>query len=326
MRRLARSPCRTVRQGGLSIKPLFIHGPAPGYRMALCVVLSFVMMLSSRIAGDDWMASVRTQLSTLVSPIQWLVSMPGKGVSWASVSLSSQTSLIDQNRQLSDELLEKKVRLQRMQTLEAENAQLRDLLKARPRRDIDYMMAELVMLDNDPYRQQMIIDRGEGDGAYIGQPVIDASGVAGKVIEVSRFTSRVLLINDIQQAVPIQVVRNGLRFIVQGTGDPDGLQVLHVPNNADIRPGDLLVTSGLGGEFPAGYPVATISDVQNSTNGPFAQVDARSASHLERSRHFLMLFAHNLPDEALTQVRLSPAALSAVNMVLKQPGEVLHAR
>ena len=294
--------------------------------MALCVVLSFIMMLSSRIAGDDWMANVRTQLATLVSPVQWLVSMPGKGVSWASVSLSSQTSLIDQNRQLSDELLEKKVRLQRMQTLEAENAQLRDLLKARPRRDIDYMMSELVMLDNDPYRQQMIIDRGEGDGAYIGQPVIDASGVAGKVIEMSRFTSRVLLINDIQQAVPIQVVRNGLRFIAQGTGDPDGLQVLHVPNNADVRPGDLLVTSGLGGEFPAGYPVATVTDVQNSTNGPFAQVEARSASRLERSRHFLMLFARNLPDDSLAQVRLSPAALSAVNLVLKQSGEILYAR
>ena len=305
---------------------MFIHGPAPGYRMALCVVLSFIMMLSSRIAGDDWMANVRTQLATLVSPVQWLVSMPGKGVSWASVSLSSQTSLIDQNRQLSDELLEKKVRLQRMQTLEAENAQLRDLLKARPRRDIDYMMSELVMLDNDPYRQQMIIDRGEGDGAYIGQPVIDASGVAGKVIEMSRFTSRVLLINDIQQAVPIQVVRNGLRFIAQGTGDPDGLQVLHVPNNADVRPGDLLVTSGLGGEFPAGYPVATVTDVQNSTNGPFAQVEARSASRLERSRHFLMLFARNLPDDSLAQVRLSPAALSAVNLVLKQSGEILYAR
>ena len=318
------------RQGGLSIKPLFIHGPAPGYRMALCAVLSLVMMLSSRMVGDDWMASVRTPLLTLVSPIQWLVSVPGKGVSWASVSLSSQSSLIEQNRQLSDELLQKKVRLQRMQTLEAANTQLRDLLKARPRRDIPYMMSELVMLDNDPYRQQMIIDRGEGDGAYVGQPVIDASGVAGKVIEVSRFTSRVLLINDIQQAVPIQIVRNGLRFIAQGTGDPDGVQVLNVPNNADVRTGDLLVTSGLGGEFPAGYPVATVTDVQNSANGPFAQVDARSASHLERSRYFLMLFARDVADNALTPVQLSPAALSAVNLVLKQSlrqsGETRHAR
>lgn len=315
-------------QGGLRIKPLFIHGPAPGYRMALCVVLSFAMMFTSRFAGDDWETSVRTQLSTLVSPIQWLVSLPGKGVSWASVSLSSQSSLIEQNRRLNDELLERKVRLQRMQTLEAENAQLRDLLKARPRRDIPYMMSELVMLDNDPYRQQMIIDRGEGDGVYIGQPVIDASGVAGKVIELSRFSSRVLLINDVQQAMPIQVVRNGLRFIAQGTGDADGLQVLHVPNNADVRSGDLLVTSGLGGEFPAGYPVATVTDVQSSANGPFAQVDARSASHLLRSRHFLLLFAQDLSemDEPHEPSHLTPVALLSVNRVLKKTGDTLYAR
>ena len=271
---------------------------------------------------------MRTQLSTLVSPIQWLVSLPGKAVSWASVSLSSQSSLIEQNRRLNDELLERKVRLQRMQTLEAENTQLRELLKARPRRDIPFMMSELVMLDNDPYRQQMILDRGEGDGAYIGQPVIDASGVAGKVIEMSRFSSRVLLINDIQQAVPIQVVRNGLRFIAQGTGDADGLQVLYVPNNADVRPGDLLVTSGLGGEFPAGYPVATVTDVQSSATGAFAQVDARSSSHLSRSRHFLMLFARNLPEmsEPPALSHLTPVTLSSVNLVLKKTGETLHAR
>lgn len=283
--------------------------------MVICAVLSIALMVADQ--RYDGMASVRTQLSTLVTPIQWLVALPAKSFSWASTEFASQRSLIDENERLRGQLVMLAQRVQRIDSLDAENTQLRELLKARPRHDIPYMAAELVMLDNDPYRQQMIIDRGDRAGAYVGQPVIDAAGVTGKVISVSRFTSRVLLINDVEQAVPIQVVRNGLRFIARGAGELDGMQVLNVPNNTDIRVDDVLVTSGLGGGFPAGYPVATVTSVQNSSNGPFAEVEARPAAHLARSRLFLLLFADNLPEEETT-LKVEESALKAAGKVLRQ--------
>ena len=289
--------------------------------MVICAILSIALMVADQ--RYDGMASVRTQLSTLVTPIQWLVTLPSKGFSWASTELASQRSLIEENEHLRNQLVALAQRTQRIESLDAENTQLRELLKARPRRDIPYMAAELVMLDNDPYRQQMIIDQGDQAGVYVGQPVIDSAGVAGKVISVSRFTSRVLMINDTEQAVPIQVVRNGLRFIARGTGDAEGMQILHVPNNTDVRVGDLLVTSGLGGGFPAGYPVATVSAVQSSDNGPFAQVEARPSAHLERSRQFLLLFANDLPEEETT-LRVEEGAIKAAGKVLRQEIKIVR--
>lgn len=283
--------------------------------MVICAVLSIALMVADQ--RYDGMASVRTQLSTLVTPIQWLVALPAKSFSWASTEFASQRSLINENERLRGQLVTLAQRVQRIDSLDAENVQLRELLKARPRHDIPYMAAELVMLDNDPYRQQMIIDRGDQSGVYVGQPVIDAAGVTGKVISVSRFTSRVLLINDVEQAVPIQVVRNGLRFIARGAGEFEGMRVLNVPNNTDIRADDVLVTSGLGGGFPAGYPVATVSSVQNSGNGPFAEVEARPAAHLARSRQFLLLFAKDLPEEETT-LKVEEGALKAAGKVLRQ--------
>ncbi|WP_317627716.1 rod shape-determining protein MreC [Halotalea alkalilenta] len=298
-------------RGGWPIKPLFIHGPLPGYRMLLCAVLAGALLFLDH--RYTWMDQVRAEASTLVAPIQWLVSLPAEGFSWASMTFSTQRSLVEENRSLREQLVLLSQRAQRMESVSAENARLRALLKATPRDEIPYLTAELMMLDNDPFIQQMIVNRGAREGVYVGQPVIDASGVVGQVISVSRYTSRVLMISDPSHGVPVQIVRNGLRFIVQGGGGPEGLVVQNVPNNADIREGDLLVTSGLGGGFPQGYPVATVVSVQQNPNGPFARVEAQSSAQLDRSRQYLLLFAR----DAIAAHELVPLNQEALDAAIR---------
>jgi len=191
---------------------------------------------------------------------------------------------------LREQILTLSHRGQRLANLTAENAELRNLLGAAERRDIPYITAELLSLDNDPFSHQMVVDRGHRNGAYVGQPVIDASGLVGQVAAVSAYSSRVLLLADASHALPVQINRNGLRFIVQGTGRYGSVNVLHVPDTADIREGDLLTTSGLAGRFPPGYPVARVTEVYHDPGQPFARVIAEPSAQLQRSRHFLLLF------------------------------------
>ncbi|WP_279586971.1 rod shape-determining protein MreC [Modicisalibacter xianhensis] len=270
------------------MKPLFSHGPVPGYRMLLCAIVAFALMFAEQRMPR--MADFRAHLSTLVAPVQWVVSLPSEGLTWGALVLSDQRKLIEENQHLREQLLMLSHRVQRMASLTAENVRLRELLDAARRNDMPYMTAELLSLDSDPFTYQMVIDRGRTDGVYTGQPVMDASGLIGQVTSVSAYTSRVLMLADASHAVPVKINRNGLRFIVQGSGRYDSLDVLHVPDTADIRQGDLLVTSGLAGRFPEGYPVARVVEVVHDPGEPFAQVRAEPVSQPERSRHFLLLF------------------------------------
>ncbi|MGC3872022.1 rod shape-determining protein MreC [Halomonas sp. GXIMD04776] len=287
------------------MKPLFSQGPASGYRMLLCAVLAFALMFAEQRLPR--MTELRAHLTTIVAPVQWAVSLPSDALSWGSLVLSDQRNLIDENRQLREQLLKLSRRVQRMASLAAENVRLRELLDAAQRDDIPYVTAQLLSLDSDPFTHQMVIDRGRVDGAYRGQPVMDASGLIGQVMSVSAYTSRVLMLADASHAVPVQINRNGLRFIVQGTGSYDHLLVIHVPDTADIREGDLLVTSGLAGRFPEGYPVARVTEVIHDPGEPFAQVSAKPISQPERSRHFLLLFPP--PPTEVSQSALEAAIL-----------------
>lgn len=236
------------------------------------------------------MEDIRAQMTMVVAPIQWVVSLPSDLLNWGALALSDQQALVDENRRLREQILTLSHRGQRLANLTAENAELRALLKAGKRRDIPFITAELLSLDNDPFSHQMVVDRGHRNGAYVGQPVIDASGLVGQVTAVSAYSSRVLLLADASHALPVQVNRNGLRFIVQGSGRYGSVNVLHVPDTADIREGDLLTTSGLAGRFPPGYPVARVTKVYHDPGQPFAQVTAEPSAQLQRSRHFLLLF------------------------------------
>ena len=256
--------------------------------MLICAVMAGALMFVD--THFTRMESLRAQLSTLVAPIQWVVSLPSDVLNWGSLALSDQRALLEENSRLREQLLTLSQRVQLMASLTAENVRLRELLGAAQEHDVPYLTAKLLSLDPDPFTHQIVIDRGRRDGVYMGQPVMDASGIAGQVSETSAYSSRVLLLTDASHALPIQVNRNGLRFIIQGTGNYNDLQVLHVPDSADIREGDLLVTSGIGGRFPGGYPVARITEVVHGSGGPFAKVSAKPVAQLQRSRHFLLLF------------------------------------
>ncbi len=236
------------------------------------------------------MEGVRAQMTMVVAPVQWIVSVPSDLLNWGALALSDQQALVDENRRLREQILTLSHRGQRMANLTAENTELRHLLNAAERRQIPYISAELLSLDNDPFSHQMVVDRGHRNGAYVGQPVIDASGLVGQVTAVSAYSSRVLLLADASHALPVQINRNGLRFIVQGAGRYGSVNVLHVPDTADIREGDLLTTSGIAGRFPPGYPVARVTNVYHDPGQPFAHVTAEPTAQLQRARHFLLLF------------------------------------
>lgn len=280
--------------------------------MFLCAVVAGALMFVD--THFTRMESVRAQLSTLVAPIQMVVSLPSDILNWGALALSDQRALVEENARLREQLLTLSHRVQRMASLTAENVRLRELLDAAHEHDVPYLTAELLSLDPDPFTHQMVIDRGRRDGVYAGQPVMDSSGLAGQVSELSAYSSRVLLVTDASHALPVQVNRNGLRFIIQGTGSYNALKVLHVPDTADIRVGDLLVSSGLAGRFPVGYPVARVTEVGHDPGEPFAAVKAEPVARLQRSRHFLLLFP---PEPALNVVEgrwepeLDPLAIDA---------------
>ncbi|PRY73503.1 rod shape-determining protein MreC [Halomonas ventosae] len=280
--------------------------------MLLCVILASALMFAD--TRFTRMEPVRAQLSTLVAPIQWLVSLPSDVLNWASLALSDQRALVDENRRLREQILTLSHRVQRMASLTAENVRLRELLAATRQRDMPYITAELLSLDPDPFTHQMVIDRGRRDGVYVGQPVLDASGLVGQITATSAYSSRVLLLADASHALPVQVNRNGLRFILQGAGSYDALNVTHVPDTADIRAGDLLTTSGLGGRFPPGYPVARVADVVHDPGQPFARVTAAPVAQLQRSRHFLLLFPP-APPAAPPEGELAAPALEAARRI-----------
>jgi rod shape-determining protein MreC len=182
-------------------------------------------------------------------------------------------------------------RLQRLTALEAENARLRALLDARGRVRDEVRVAEILAVDANPYKHNLVIGVGSRDGVYDGQAIVDSNGVVGQVIETGIMTSEAVLISDADHALPVEVNRNGLRTIAVGTGEIDRLDLPFLPNNADIRAGDLLVTSGLGGAFPAGYPVALVNSVTRIPSKPFAEVTATPAAALDQVREVMLIWS-----------------------------------
>lgn len=171
-----------------------------------------------------------------------------------------------------------------------ENARLRELLGLPLRRDEQKMVTQVISTVNDPYSDQVVIDKGSVNGVYEGQPVISDKGVVGQVVAVAKMTSRVLLICDATHALPIRVLRNDIRVIAAGNGCTDDLQLEHLPANTDIRVGDVLVTSGLGGRFPEGYPVGVVSSVKLDTQRAYTVIQARPTAGLQRLRYLLLLW------------------------------------
>jgi rod shape-determining protein MreC len=233
---------------------------------------------------------IRGGLAVLVYPLQYLVDLPFAIGGWASENLATRTSLLEENSALRDKQLTLQFKLQQFEALESENQRLRSLLQSSSRKWERVLIAELLQVDFDPFRQLVLLNKGATDGVFEGHPLLDAYGVLGQVAHVSPLNSSAILITDPSHMVPVQVNRNGLRALAVGTGEGGQLDIPHLPNNADIEVGDLLVTSGLGLRFPPGYPVARVSRIEKDPTEPFATVSATPLAHLKRTREVLLVW------------------------------------
>lgn len=252
------------------------------------MLLSIVLMAVDH--RYQQLQTVRSTLAVVTYPLYLLADLPNTAGAWLSEAFATRNRLQSDNQRLHQENLELRALLQKYDTLEAENRRLRDLLGSSIKVGDRVLIAELSSVDLDPYKQQIVINKGHAAGVYEGQAVVDAHGIMGQVTNTTPFTATVLLITDNSHALPVQVLRNGLRTIAVGTGLNDQLDLPYLPNDADIEPGDLLVSSGLGGKFPPGYPVAEITAVRRLPEQPFAQVLARPSAHLDRSREVLLVW------------------------------------
>lgn len=288
------------------MQPLFQRSAGLNLKLVLFCVLSISMMTVDHRFSH--LQSARTLLREIIYPIELLVSLPSSVMDTTVNIVSTHNMLRSRIGVLEEENLQLKFTQQRMGMLDIENQRLRQLLHSSDKIKHRVLIAELLAVDQDPFRQQVRLNKGKNSGVYIGQPIIDATGIMGQIIETSNNSSTALLISDPSHAIPVELARNGLRSIAEGSGKADKIELLYLPHNADIRIGDQIITSGLGGVFPRGYPVAVVYDIQYPETDSFAAVFARPTALLDRSREVLLIAVKNnfpvqtSPDETQTEL------------------------
>ena len=286
--------CRSpkLRRGGRGVrfesggKPLFERGPSALIRFVVVSVLSLVLMIADHREGH--LEDARNLFSTLVYPLQYTVDLPIRWGNWLAGWLVPDRTLQHENQRLRQEHLSAQLRLKKYEELEAENRRLRELLNSTTQAGERVSMAKLLSVGSDPFSRYIVLNKGVTDGVRVGQSLIDAKGVMGQVVRVGSFSAGAVLITDPGHALPVQIKRNGLRTVATGT--LERLRLDHVPINADVVVGDRLITSGLGGRFPAGYLVGRVIEVERSGGRPFARVIVEPSSNLERNREVLLVW------------------------------------
>jgi rod shape-determining protein MreC len=256
--------------------------------LALLLVLAVVLALV--YTQTQWLGPLKQKAIDLASPFYWLTNMPREMSAWSEQRLVPKEQLLQENQALRTELLIQQHRAQQMAAVVAENTRLRQLLNSADKIENRVLVAELTGVAPDPMLHRMLINRGLVDGVYLGQPVVDALGLMGQVVEVGERSSWVILITDTSHALPVQINRNGARLVAEGRGNLYQLALRHVPNTFDIQEGDLLVSSGLGKRFPSGYPVAVVESIKPDKSSPWAEVIAKPLAELNRNRHVLLVF------------------------------------
>ena len=247
------------------------------------------MILMVVDAKRNWLEAPRDIISVALSPIQKVASIPVVIGRFFDEALSSEPDVKIAYKNLKDEYFQLKAEALLLRTLQEENKDLRLLLDASERLNEKITLAELINVNIDPYNHRVLIGRGIRNNVYVGQAVIDDQGVIGQVTEVMPLTSSIMLITDPGHALPVQVQRNGLRTVAYGTGSVSSLKIPFLNQNSDIEVGDTLISSGLGGRFPNGYPVATVISVNVIEDEAFIQVSASPIAKLDRSNHVLLL-------------------------------------
>ena len=257
----------------------------------MAVVFLASAVLVALFVATPFLDGVRDKAVGLAAPLYHIVDVPRILKEWSRTRLIGRDTLIQENESLRSELLVHQRKLQQLAFLAAENTRLRQLLNSADTINQRVLVADLIGVAPDPNIHKVFINRGTDDGVYVGQPVVDAFGLIGQVVNVAASNSAVLLISDTSHAIPVQINRNGVRLIAEGRGSVFELGLRHVSNTLDIKEGDLLVSSGLGDIYPAGYPVASVQKITYDPGRPFADVVAVPMAQLNRNRHVLLVFA-----------------------------------
>ncbi|MDP8080290.1 rod shape-determining protein MreC [Phocoenobacter skyensis] len=270
------------------MKLIFSRLPSLGMRLFFAIVFSITLIVFD--GRSNAIMQVRNVLETAVSGLYYFANAPRLILDNVSGNFIDSSKLQLENKMLKEQLREKNASLLRFEHLKVENQRLRLLLSSPLRQDEYKKVAEVLTAEIDAYRRQVVINQGRQNGVFVGQPVIDELGIVGQVISVNETSSRVLLITDSIHSIPVQVLRNDVRTIISGTGQDDELLIDNLPSAVDIAKGDILVTSGLGGRFPEGYPVAVVESISNTRQAHFARIIARPLASFDHLRHLLLLW------------------------------------
>lgn len=270
-----------------SRKPLFPKSPGLGLKFTFFAGISLALLLTDGRGAD--LSLLRQWTSWGLTPLLWVVGLPQQATGGLDY-LSSREDLLAENRRLKERQLTLEARLLRLSALEAENDRVRELLASSSALSDRVLIAEILSASQDPYRHQIVLNRGSRDGVYRGQALVDAEGVLGQIVQVNPSSSVALLITDPDHGIPVQINRTGLQTIALGRGDGQGLTLPYLPGNADVKVGDLLVSSGLGGRFPAGYPVGEIHELKHNSEN-FMEAVAYPRARLHEDRQALLVWS-----------------------------------
>jgi rod shape-determining protein MreC len=258
------------------------RGPAPGLRFFIYAVLALTLMVLDQRGG--WLERVRYGLQAAAYPLQLAMNSPSAAWNWTSRIFEARAALQAENAQLREANRRLQLANLRGAAIERENADLRGLRTRLPGVAEKWLPAEVIGTESTTLRQRLVVDRGAANGVFKGQAVVAGAGLLGQTLRVGPWSTEIILVTDPEHAVPVQVIRNGLRTLAVGSGDPETLTLPYLPIQSDIKEGDVLVTSGLGGVFPQGYPVARVSQVRRDGTSPLAQVRATPLAALDRDR------------------------------------------
>ena len=269
-------------------RPLLLGGPALGLRLIVLVILSIGLMVADQ--RQHHLAVIRDWLSAAVYPLQWAVQAPLAAWHTARESLATRARIDADNVRLASDNLVLRLKLMRFESLAPENQRLRAARESSARVVQRSLIAEIVRVDLDPFRQRVLVNKGSRDGVFRGQAALDANGIFGQVTRVGPISAEVILISDPEHAIPVQVNRTGARTIALGTGRSGQLTLPYLPQNSDVVAGDLFVSSGLGGVFPPGYPVGKVTAIERDPSQPLLSVTARPLAALDSDPELLLVW------------------------------------